>query len=296
MEAWCPIAPDLIAASIAPKTKSMYEKAWQVYLSVLQGVGSADKFTPQGVLQFIVQQKERGRSLSRVKGQLSAIAFFAGLEGGSDPTKDIIVKRAMQGWERLAPKVQDNRRPRDASRLQNILGVLPQVCVSSYEAQLFRLAYSLAFFGAFQISELIPSSKSDTKGGLNMREVVVAGDLLKIRVRRSKTDPLGKGVWIQLRAVKGADYCPVALMGTFMQMRSGWGDNRLLLHADGTPLTRFQFTRLCKLALALLGEEHSFCIGAATTAATLGFSPDTIKRVGRWRSSCFEHYFRTQLM
>lgn len=249
-----------------------------------------------------MRQKESGRSWPLVRGQLSAIAFFAGLEGVSDPTKDIRVKRAMQGWERLAPRVKDNRRPIDACRLQKILDVLPQVCGSPYETQLLRLAYSLAFFGAFQISELVPSSKRDSRGGVSMREVVVAEELLQIKVRRSKTDPLGKGVWLHLRAVRGADYCPVALMGIFLRLRPTWGDTRLLLHADSTPLTRFQFTRLCKRSLALLGEEtthftsHSFRIGAATTAASLGLSPETIKRVGRWRSSCFERYVRPQLM
>lgn len=135
-----------------------------------------------------------------------------------------------------------------------------------------------------------------------MADVLRLGDVLQVRVRRSKTDQLGKGVWVQLRAVEGAVYCPVALWVNFMQMRPNKGDNRLLLHAGGSPLTKFQFTHLCKRALGLLVEEtalftsHLFRIGAATTAATLGLSVEAIKRVGRWSSSCFERYVRPQLL
>ncbi|XP_078542343.1 integrase/recombinase xerD homolog [Lissotriton helveticus] len=302
VEAWCPIASDLIAASVAPKTKSRYERAWQVYMAVLQSQGGAGEFTPLGVLRFKVSQREEGRSLTLVRRQLSAIAFFAGIKGVADPTKDLRVRRAMRGWERLAPRVKDTRRPIDSKRLVDILGVLPQVCWSHYEMQLLRLAYSLAFFGAFRISELVPSTKMDKQGGMSVEDVVVAAELLQVRVRRSKTDPLGKGVWVQLRAVQGAGYCPVMLMGRFLQIRPRCDDDRLLVHADGTPLTRFQFTRICKRALELLGEDvahftsHSFRIGAATTAAELGLSSSAIKKMGRWSSSCFERYVRPQLV
>ncbi|XP_078509305.1 integrase/recombinase xerD homolog [Lissotriton helveticus] len=302
VEAWCPIAPDLIAASVAPKTKSRYERDWQVYRAVLQSKKGVGEFTPQGVLSFIVSQKDGGRSLALVRRQLSAIAFFAGIKGVTDPTKDLRVRRAMKGWERLVPGEKDSRRPIDSKRLVNILGALPQVCWSHYEVQLLQLAYSLAFFGAFRVSELVPNSKMDRQGGIAVDDVVMAAGLLQVRVRRSKTDPLGKGVWVQLRASQGAGYCPVMLMERFMQMRPGCEDNRLLVHEDGTPLTKFQFTRICKRALELLGEDiahftsHSFRIGAATTAAELGLSPGAIKRVGRWNSASFERYVRPQLV
>lgn len=228
----------------------------------------------------------------------SILRWFGGV---ADPTKDPRVKRAVRGWERLAPGVKDTRRPIDANRLANILEVLPRVCFSPYKTQLLRLAYSLALFGAFRISELLPAAKSDREGGIHLEDLKLNEEALQIRVRRSKTDPLGKGAWVRLGAVQGAMFCPVTLAKSYFQIRPGGGDGRALLHADGIPLTRFQFTRVCKRALESLGVEtthftsHSFRIGAATTAATLGLSADTIKKVGRWKSSCFERYVRPQL-
>lgn len=124
MEDWCPIAHDLIAASDTPKTKCMYEKTWQVYTAIN---------SIQGVLVFIVHQREKGRSLSLVRRQLSAIAFFAGLQGVPDPTKDPRVKRAIKGWEHLFPGVKDRKRPIDASRLTS-----SWVCCRRYAYLLMR--------------------------------------------------------------------------------------------------------------------------------------------------------------
>ena len=39
-------------------------------------------------------------------------------------------------------------------------------------------------------------------------------------------------------------------------------------------------------------KGHSFRIGAATTAASLGFTEDQIQRMGRWRSDAVKKYIR----
>lgn len=75
-------------------------------------------------------------------------------------------------------------------------------------------------------------------------------------------------------------------------------EDPLLVHADGTFLSRFQFVAIfCKgfRELGLCDDQytgHSFCIGAATEAASLGFGKDLIKRIGRWESVRFRSYVR----
>ena len=68
---------------------------------------------------------------------------------------------------------------------------------------------------------------------------------------------------------------------------------------DGTPLS---WTRLCqepRQALTAAGIDtagysgHSFHIGAATTAAQASFSDSFIQALGRWKSSAFQEYIRT---
>ena len=41
---------------------------------------------------------------------------------------------------------------------------------------------------------------------------------------------------------------------------------------------------------------HSFRIGAATTAATRGFTDRQIQTMGRWKSAAFKRYIRIPMM
>ncbi|KAJ1118945.1 hypothetical protein NDU88_007132 [Pleurodeles waltl] len=145
METWCPIASDLITAPMVPKTKRMYESAWQIYDASFDSRVEAERFHPEGVLKFLLQQREGGKSLHLVRRQLSAIAFFAGLKGVLDPSKDLMVRRAIMGWERMTSPKEDARRLIAAARLAQLVTILVRVCSSPYEFSLFRFTYSLAF-------------------------------------------------------------------------------------------------------------------------------------------------------
>ena len=58
------------------------------------------------------------------------------------------------------------------------------------------------------------------------------------------------------------------------------------IHKEGTHLTKYQFWKMTDLALSRVGVQgmkfgtHSFRIGAASTAAALGYHPDDIKHWG----------------
>ena len=73
----------------------------------------------------------------------------------------------------------------------------------------------------------------------------------------------------------------------------------LLVHADGSPLTRDQFVRSVRDALAASGIDsssysgHSFWSGAATAAGQAGVPAYVIKLLGRWQSEAYHLYIRT---
>ena len=62
------------------------------------------------------------------------------------------------------------------------------------------------------------------------------------------------------------------------------------------PLPRSSFVAVLRRAIAFTGlapsayAGHSFRRGAATWAARLGASPETIQCLGRWNSDCFRRY------
>lgn len=210
---------------------------------------------------------------------------------------DFVFTQALKGWKKLKVAA-DVRRPVSFDLLQELLLVLPGICSSGYEVTLFRCAFTLAFFGALRIGELIPRSGKQV-GGLLSDDVLVVGDRLKLRLRRSKTDMYGNGVWLSVNSTR-LPFCPVDLARSFMNI---WSEGPVfLVHKGGSPLSQYQFSAVFRVALSACGRDpsefgtHSFRIGAATVADSLGLPVDHIKSLGRWRSDCYMRYIRPNLL
>ena len=121
--------------------------------------------------------------------------------------------------------------------------------------------------------------------------------VLTIRLRRSKTDPLGNGTHIHVGR-NGAAICPVSATLAYLAIRPPT-PGPLFIFQNGTPLSRGRLVSHLHEALSQVGinvnnySGHSFRIGAATAAAKAGFSDSFIQTLGRWRSSAFTTYIRT---
>lgn len=161
---------------------------------------------------------------------------------------------------------------------------------------LFHAAALVAFFGTLHISELVAQSKSDVgKRALQRGDVALSDNAVSIRIRVSKTDQRQKGTKIHLGRCADMGLCPVGAMERYLQWR-GTEQGLLFCHEDKSPLTKYQFWSVTKWALAHLGLQgvkfgtHSFRIGAAFTAATMGYLVPETKRVVRWCSAAYRSY------
>lgn len=84
------------------------------------------------------------------------------------------------------------------------------------------MAFVLAFFGAFRISELVPANKQGTSGIQN-EQVVVDFSGVHIWLQHSKTYQCGKGRWVNLREHDDVFMCLIAAVEQFMGIRSPEG-------------------------------------------------------------------------
>ena len=243
----------------------------------------------------------QGYAYSKVTCFLSAIRFNHKLQGLSepDPTSNFIIKKMLEGYRRSKPS-QDTRLPVAFDILRRVCAGLESVCRSTFEHSLFLAAYTLAFFGLFRVGELVFTSDAMAIAPLLASDILdIAGNRsFSVRLRRSKTNQRGPPVLIPILAV-GTEACPVNAMLIYLQRRpcissSGY----LFVHADGTPLTRYQFGAVLSKALRAAGidaagfKSHSFRIGAATWLAQKGVPFKVIQRMGRWSSDAFMRYIR----
>lgn len=191
----------------------MYEKVWAVWrglVSSLEGCFQDDDRL-YALLYFKGTNFEEGVSVSSLNCKLSGLAFkFVQWSVFSDLTKHILVYKAMSGYWR-GRRVLDLRRPVSFAILGRILEQLPIICSSSYEVGLFKTAFVLAFFSGLRIGKLVSASKHDV-GGLTFDDVLVWGDKVHLRIRRSKTDQLGQGVQVELGVVTNSPACPMSVV------------------------------------------------------------------------------------
>ena len=171
----------------------------------------------------------------------------------------------------------------------------------SFDRVMLWAAFCLGFFGFLRSGEFTSSSHEPNECILLVNDVSVDSrqnpQTLTVFLRRSKTDQFGTGTCIYLGKT-GNNLCPVAAVLGYLSIRPPT-QGPLFVFDDGTPLSRPLLVLHLREALSQLGinianySGHSFRIGAASTAAAVGFSDSFIQQLGRWKSSAFTTYIRT---
>ncbi|KAE8609763.1 hypothetical protein XENTR_v10011906 [Xenopus tropicalis] len=292
---------EFVKASVVESTWAAYSKAWNEWRQLEEwsgGLGSRQE-KRTGLVWYVVWLAEQGKSAAFIDKRMAALAFHFKLGGEEDLTKEFLIKQALKGI-RKGKQSRDWRRPISFELLGRMQVALGTCCHSAYEVALFRAAFALAFFGAFRVGEIVCKSKTSF-GGLSSQDIRVTDNEVRVWLRKSKTDVLGKGKDIVLFKVDGGMACPVGCMQQFLKVRQE-GTGVFLIHEDRTPLTRFQFTSIMKKSLQLSGVSpekfgtHSFRIGAATEAASLSLGEKMVMQIGRWESKRFRSYIRPGLL
>ena len=158
----------------------------------------------------------------------------------------------------------------------------------------------MAYFGFLRSGELtVPDAT--TAPAISAADVATDShtcpSFVRIRLRKGKTDQLGRGVDIFLGKT-GTSLCPVKAVLCFLAIRPK-SEGPLLVHADGSPLLRDQFVRMVKRTLRTANIDdadysgHSFRIGAATAVAAAGIPAHFIKMLGRWESEAYQLFIKT---
>lgn len=164
-------------------------------------------------------------------------------------------------------------------------------------------ASTLCFFGFFRAGEITVPSQAAYNQARHLSWGDVSADdlknpsMLKVNLKYSKTDQLGKGVDIYVGRT-GCPLCPVAAVLAYMAIR-GNEQGPFFKFNNSQPLTKPKFIHHVRLALQNTGlpyndfAGHSFRIGAATTASRAGMEDSQIRALGRWSSAAFLVYIRT---
>ena len=162
------------------------------------------------------------------------------------------------------------------------------------------------FLGFFRAGEIcVPTADSfDYK----TKKLLAWGDIslydqanpncMKVHLKYSKTDQLGKGVDVFISKT-GCFLYPI--QATLAYMAVCGSDNGPYFRLTGDqPFIKPYFTRRIRETLKDTDLSvshfvgHNFRIGATTTATSAGMEDSNIRTLGRWNSSAFLLYIRTR--
>lgn len=142
------------------------------------------------------------------------------------------------------------------------------------------------------------ATSTDSSAAPCRADLTFSGEYAMLHLPESKTDVYHLGVDIMFAANDSA-WCPVTLLRWVLDNAPDKGMFAPLFQkADGSAYRYSDLQDVIVLACSLTSmsskffKPHSLRIGAATTAAVLGFPADVIKHLGRWSSSCYQVYTR----
>ncbi len=157
-----------------------------------------------------------------------------------------------------------------------------------------------AFFGFLRASEFtVPPEGFNNSRHLAITDVMIdkhpSPDKVFIKLKFSKTDQFGRSC-IVILARSSSSLCPVTALLQYLHLR-GDANGPLFLWGNGSALTKSTLNNRLQSVLKKCGWPqtftlHSFRVGAATTAASLGFPDYLIKALGRWSSEAYKVYIK----
>lgn len=294
---------------LAESTRKAYGSAKKRYTVFCNNRGLPPLPAPEHQLcQFVSHLADNKLCHSTLKCYLSAIRHFHIAEGYGDPNISSMARleQVMKGIKSLqARAVGPNRCTRLPITPDLLLRMKEswQRAGAAQDNAMLWAASTLCFFGFLRSGEItVPTESGFDEGAhLSFKDVTVDcisnPQMLKVRIKASKTDPFRLGVDIFVGRT-GTVLCPVSAVLAYMALR-GAGPGPFFQFRDGRPLTRACLVTKIKEAISAAGVDcaaysgHSFRSGAATTAAKQGIGDATIKTLGRWKSNAYQLYIKT---
>ncbi|XP_028584265.2 uncharacterized protein LOC114596625 [Podarcis muralis] len=223
LEPWQQLVLQGVATSVSPSTLRSYRKAWTEFLTFSYqslSIQLSSSLVSSQVLQYLAHLFQLGRAIRTLRIQAAGISFFCEAFFNKDPCAKFVVRKALEGWGRLCPSRSQGRRPISFDLLTKMRVKLRAVCWNKYEARLFPTTFSMAFFGALRVCEVVlEEGRGGTSRGLLLQDVSLSSSEVVLSVRSSKTDRLGQGATVRLPATGNPCPCPVKDTSRYLSLR-----------------------------------------------------------------------------
>ncbi|KAM4037439.1 peroxisome assembly protein 26 isoform 2-T5 [Anomaloglossus baeobatrachus] len=262
-------AQDLVNSILSPRTWEKYLASWKSWIQFKKtarqrGWCRAEKI----MVDFFEHLIDIGYSRGKVVGTLAGISFCLQIMEKKDVTKQFLIQQMLTSWRNK--EMEDNVETEsngDVSEfltpemLASVLYATKKVCFDNNESRLFSAVFTLAFYGPFDMEELVARTKDEDGSGLTFKDVIMERNSIYCKMQKVRSN---KSQWVEVKKREDKFLCPVNRMKKFLEVRPEGGRN-FFIHENGTLLTQFQFSRVLSFALEEAGLDsrrfgpHSLC-------------------------------------
>lgn len=262
-------------AARAPATLRAYEGDWTDFAAFAQAHGfEALPADPAVVALYLTEGADRLKPATLTR-RAAAISVRHDAAGFPSPTQDPRVRAILRGIRRTHGTAPAQATPAGIGEVRRMVAHLPATTAGTRDAAVLLLGFA----GAFRRSELV---------ALNWGDLSSRDEGLEVTIRRSKTDPEGRGRRVAIPFGTDTTTCPVRAVNRWREKLSD-GNDGLLRGPVFRGVSRYDSvgpSRLSAAAVNLIIKRaatragldatqysgHSLRAGFATTAALNGAS------------------------
>ena len=291
-------AHSLVLNGIAPSTSRVYSSARNAFLHFCSRLNLNPLPASEHTLILFVAELHQSKATSTIHTYMAGVRHFHIISGYSNPLENKPkLQLALKGCKRRKPPRACTRLPITPYILREIKSTLSK----NFDDTMIWAAMCTGFFGFLRAGEFTVDGVFDPSAHLSLQDFSVDShtdpSVIRVTIKKSKTDQFGTGAYIFL-ARTNSDLCPVTALLNYLAARPPT-DGPMFVFEDGSYLSRNKLVQSLNRSLIAAGIDpqyykgHSFRIGAATTAATMGVQDSLIQKLGRWTSDAFRLYVRT---
>lgn len=192
----------LAAAAESESTRRSYAAD----LRHFKACGGRIPATPEMVANYLAANSAKLK-VATLEHRLVAIHKAHQVIGAPSPTKNVLVKRTMQGIRRTKGTAQRRMRALVRDDLVELLGVVAKQKPS--KAARDKALLLVGFAGAFRRSELV---------AIDVEDITHYSHGIEVLIRRSKTDQEGEGRTVFIPQARSVERCPVQALAEWLRI------------------------------------------------------------------------------
>jgi len=242
---------------------------------------------PKIVALYLTYLSTKDAKMSTLKRRLVSIGVIHKLKGHYLDTKHPLIIENIMGIKRRKGSIQKGKKPLLINNLKIIIDVIDQETKEEIKRLRDRSIILIGFSGGFRRNEIV---------SLDYDDLDFVSEGLKIKIKRSKTDPFGEGAIKALPYFENSQYCPVVSLKNWINIARINSGALFRRFSKGSRLTEKRLTDqtvalLIKEYLQLAGIDsknysgHSLRSGFATSAAESGAEERSIMAMTGHKSS-----------